>query len=208
MSPCPECGEELETPLACSACGVLIPVGDPPPGPFELFALEPAFGIDTADLRKRLVRTSRLVHPDFFGGTPNEAHAERGSALLNEAHAVLSDDARRAEYLLTSLGGPDEKAERAMPQAFLMEVLEWNELLEEAREPGADPSDPKLAALGQELESQRSATLEAIAKLLTPLPEAGSDTLVQVRQQLNALRYLARALAQLADLRLDQAEQR
>lgn len=208
MSPCPACGAELETPLACSACGVLIPVEDSPPGAFELFGLEPAYEVDTSDLRKRLVRFSRLVHPDFFGGTPDESHAERGSALLNEAHAALADDARRAEYLLSSLGGPDEKAERAMPQAFLMEVMEWNELLEEAREPGSDPSEPKLIALGQELESQRTETLGAIAKLLTPLPAPGSDSLVQVRQQLNALRYLARALDQLAALRLDQAEQR
>lgn len=198
---CTSCGAELETPLACAACGSLF---EPPtePTPYEVFGLEPAFAVDRDALRKRLLRFSRLAHPDFHSGRPEEALAEANSALLNRAHELLTDPVRRAGWLVGALGGPSESDERSMPQPFLMEVLEWNETLEEAR---ADPGAADLEPLRAELEAKRSDELDAVEALLTPLPEAGADTLADVRRHLNAIRYLDRALSQITELGLDRA---
>lgn len=205
MTACPQCGAALETPLGCEACGALIST-EHAPTPFATLGVEPSFRLDGADLRKRLLRFSRLLHPDFYAGRPEEAIAERNTALLNEAHACLADDCARANWLVAELGGPSDKQERSMPQAFLMEVMEWNETLEEARDAEADsPERAALGALLDELTEQRTEALETLSGLLDPLPPSGDAQLVAARQQLNALRYLDRALEQLEELRLDGA---
>jgi len=130
--------------------------------------------------------------------------AEKNTATLNEAYEELSDDRRRADGLVRRLGGPDEVAERQMPQEFLMEVLEWNESLEDER---SQPS-PALATLEAELEQRRTSTLQAVANLLTPLPAPGASQLTDVRRLLNALRYLQKTLSEIGALRLEQANSR
>ena len=193
-SACPSCGAGLETPLACGACGVLMLLEDAV-CPFEVFGLEEAFHLDSGDLRARLRRFTRLVHPDFFAleGEEALARAERNNALLNEAYGVLSDEARRADRLVSSLGGPTEKDLGSMPQAFLMEVMEWNETLEEAP-PGSDA----LLQLERELNEHRDQISEQIGAALTPLPQPGDESLSAIRQGLNARRYVDRALARIS----------
>lgn len=207
MTNCPACGAPLETPVACGACGAVLAVSDSAT-PFELFGLPPGFAVDERDLRRRSTRFSRLVHPDFFAASDPAVRerAERNSARLNLAFDVLSDAARRADWLVVHLGGPTEETERAMPQAFLMEVLEWNELLEEAR--AASGMDPRIEPLAAELGARRQAALVRIASLLDPLPVRGSAQLAAARRELNALRYLDRALGEIDTLRLARAERR
>jgi molecular chaperone HscB len=181
------------------------------PGPFEVLGLPLAFAVDTDDLRRRLLRFSRMMHPDYFAAAEPElrALAERNSAELNRAHEILSDDGRRADYLVTRLGGPSESEQRQMPQEFLMEVLEWNETLDDAR--GAGPGSPERAALDtleSALRTARTQTLADVAGGLTPLPEPGSAALFDTRKRLNGLRYLNKTLNEIAALRLEEATTR
>ncbi|MEM7518292.1 MAG: iron-sulfur cluster co-chaperone HscB C-terminal domain-containing protein [Planctomycetota bacterium] len=203
---CSQCSAELETPLACAACGALF-VSEDGASPFAIFGLAPAQRIDEKDLRKRLSRFTRLCHPDFYSaGEKAELRelAERNTAALNAAHQLLSEPTRRADWLVsTHLRGPDEQTERQMPQAFLLEVLEWNEQLEEARDQGTDPS-----ALGVELQRQREEALSELESVLDPLPAEGSDALPAARRLLNGLRYLDRALGEIEALRLARAAAR
>jgi molecular chaperone HscB len=210
MVRCPRCSASLETPLGCLACGALLPLdGASAPDPFQVLGLERTHRIDLEELRRRYLRISRLTHPDFFAtaGEAEKARAERASAALNTAFAVLADEAARADHLVGALGGPDENAERAMPKEFLMEVLEWNETLDAARR--GEPVPPgSLDGLRRDLQARRGESLAAVAKLLDPLPERGADALRQARRALNVVRYVDRALAELEALRLDRAEAR
>jgi molecular chaperone HscB len=202
MQRCPHCQAELESALGCSACGRLL---DPPAelSPFELFGLEPRFALDERALEKRLRATMRLVHPDVYATAPGDVRerAERSSARLNGAYLTLADPAARADWLVHWLGGPSESQQRALPQAFLHEVLEWNETLEEARA-GAQAALERLSGLQSMLRARHTEALRAVERLLTPLPERGSPQLSEVRSQLNALRYLERALSEIEDLHL------
>jgi molecular chaperone HscB len=201
---CPSCGTALTTPLLCESCSTLL-AAPAEASPWELLGLERSFPIDRKALEKRRLALSRRMHPDFFAnGTDEErARAERGTSALNAAWEVLSDDARRADRLVRDLGGPRESEERQMPQEFLMEVLDWNEAIEEARlaGPGA-PERAELAGLRATLAAERARVLAEVAGLLRPLPEPRSPDLVTVRRHLNAVRYFDRALREIDELRL------
>jgi molecular chaperone HscB len=205
MVRCPHCDAESTSPAVCAACGRLLEIAEQAT-PFEILGLgAPAFAVDRDDLRRRLLKRTREVHPDFFGTESADVRglAERNSARINEAFAILSDDFARADWIVGYLGGPDEQSERAMPAAFLGEVLEWNEILEEARR--GSGVDPRLAELERELTGRRSAAIGAVSGLLTPLPAPGSPALKRVRSELNAVRYIDRALTEIGTLRLARA---
>lgn len=207
MTACTDCGAALESPVGCAKCGVL---GKDAEGstPFEIFGLDLAWPVETGDLKKRLLRFSRICHPDFFATSSDELRelAERNSAVLNEAFEVLSDDFRRASWLLTHLGGPSEQEERQMPQAFLMEVLDWNETLEEARSaPDDDNTNAQLEELARNLGTERGESMNQIAMLLDPIPERGSPSLTELRKLLNAIRYVDRTLGEIRALRLQRS---
>jgi molecular chaperone HscB len=207
---CPTCHAPLETPLACGECGALLAASTS--DPFELFGLPQSFALELPALRKRLIRFSRWMHPDYFGsrtGPAGEAlrlQAEKNTAQLNRAYELLSDDFERASWMLERAGGPGESEERAMPQAFLMEVLEWNEALEAAREAGAGSSErAALDALAATLAEQRSQTLDRVGQLLAPGNRRERDDLVRIRRELNAVRYLEKTLTEIESLRVEQA---
>ncbi len=204
MTSCPECGEALWTPLGCEACGVLAQ-WEEAPGAFEVFGLAPAWEVDRKALRRALLQLQRLTHPDHAGATDQ---AERANAALNHAHEVLSDAFLRADDLIRRLGGPEESAERQMPQEFLMEVLEWNETLDDAAE--AAPGSAEREALGplaEQLRAQREEVLSEVGAALTPLPPSGAADLGPLRRRLNAVRYLSRALERIRELRLAEANE-
>lgn len=210
LGPCPRCAAALETPLACGACGALLePAGEPTP--FALLGLEPGWSLDSDALRRRLLKLSRLVHPDYHGSADAARRelAELNSARLNRAFETLSDELARADWLIGARGGPAEGELRDMPRAFLLEVLEWNEALEEARAAAAgSPERARLEPLAATLETARAEALERLGARLEPLPERGAPALAEARRELNALRYLRRALDQIEALRLEQASAR
>lgn len=208
MNACPRCSSPTETPLGCLSCGTLFRL-ERDPDPFEALGLVAGFRVDPQELRRRVLRFSRVTHPDFFATASAEVleRAERASAILNAAHALLADEAARADWLIGSLGGPDENEERAMPREFLLEVLEWNELLEEARSSGAVTED-RLTKLRRDLEVRRAAALEAVGRFLDPLPSPGSPKLREARREVNVVRYVDRALGEIETLRLSRAETR
>ena len=209
MKDCPRCHATLETPLACSACGALVSgdAGDAS-DPFAVFGLGVSYAIDAGELKRRLLRFTRLVHPDFFAtsGDEERRRAETASAALNSAHELLAGDAARADWIVRHLGGPDEQIERAMPREFLMEVLEWNETLEAARAAKAGTAErDSLERLRRELAARRVELFEGIARGLDPLPAQSSAKLVELRKQLNAARYIDRTLDEIGALRVAQS---
>lgn len=197
---CPHCGADAGSSVVCQACGALGSVDET--DPYRVFGLARSHEVERGALRKRLLKLQRATHPDFFATQGDEARdgAERATSAINAAHEILADEQRRADWLVVALGGPTRDGDREMPQAFLMEVLEWNEVLEEAREAPSAHADA-LADLATGLEGARTEALGAVRSALVPLPDHGDARLEQVRRQLNALRYVDRALGEVHALR-------
>jgi len=106
------------------------------PNYFELFDLAVHYSIEEADLKKRFFKLSRAVHPDFHIQDSDAAQSDmlEQSSALNKAYTTLKDPELRLDYILAlkEIVVPGEKLQ--LPSAFLMEMMELNETLEEAEE--------------------------------------------------------------------------
>jgi molecular chaperone HscB len=133
---------------------------------FSLFGLPVRFSIDQQALDRAWRAVQAAVHPDRFAAAPDTQRllALQYSTRINEAHQVLRDPLRRAAYLC-ELNGVDIQAEHntAMPEAFLLQQMEWRESLEDSAAAG----DPRgLAQLAQEVESAINEVLLLLEHLL------------------------------------------
>jgi molecular chaperone HscB len=174
---------------------------------FERLGLPRRFGLDAAEVERNYLARSRALHPDYhqLASASEQRASMELTAALNEANATLRQPFRRAEYLLALEGGPTASEHKEMAPAFLEEMLELRMEIEELRESGSADS-PARSAMARQL-SERRERLEKdlaapFAKLET-LPAGDArrkPLLVQVRQVLNAAKYVEGLLR---DLRAD-----
>ena len=154
--------------------------------PFALLGLEPRFDLDATSIDAAWMRRVRAAHPDRAGGGEEHSEAARSAAALNEARTILRDPLRRGESLLSRRGaGPADPS--ALPQAFLHEMFEWRERLEEALGEGDAEA---LAELAREAHARRGETLERLATLFAEPKHA--EVATAIRLELNVLRYFDR----------------
>ncbi len=156
---------------------------------FERLGLPGRFSVDPAAVEREYLARSRAVHPDFhsLATADQQAASLEETAALNEAYLTLKDPFRRAEYLLRLLGGPTAQQEKNLDQAFLMEMMEFRERIEEA-------GDDRTRA---ELEAELA---DRLARIVTELGEcfaAESPNLLAVRKRLNAAKTLQSLLREL-----------
>ncbi len=190
-APCSSCDSQRLSPLACGSCGLLDADQNLLPSPFQLFGFAPTWTICPVELRKRLLRITRLTHPDLHGSTGDDEQArlaEHHTSRLNIAYRVLTDDVERTEWLIKHLDGPP--ASKGVPQALLMEVMDWNEVLDDVEQ--GDAEADALKDLVEELQLRRHRVMVELRGDLDPLPDAGSPKLQSAREHLDVLRYLAR----------------
>ncbi|WP_184549197.1 Fe-S protein assembly co-chaperone HscB [Mucilaginibacter sp. FT3.2] len=101
---------------------------------FEFYGIPESFNVEPAMLKKKFYELSKLYHPDFHAGENEEKQQEilELSTLNNKAYQVLTDPARRMEYILKLYDLVSEGAKPQLPTDFLMEMMEINERLMEA----------------------------------------------------------------------------
>ncbi len=102
---------------------------------FELYNTPIHLIIDKSALKKRLYELSKLYHPDkFVLATPAEQqHALKMIEQSNEGFKVLSHLSSRLFYALQILQVIEENEKPILPQDFLMEMMELNEAIMEAK---------------------------------------------------------------------------
>jgi molecular chaperone HscB len=127
---------------------------------FGLFGLQPRFDIDGAALERAWREVAARVHPDRFAtGTPAERRvAMQWATRANEAYRQLRDPLLRARYLCEQAGVDlQTESNTSMDPAFLMQQMEWREMLEQ---PDAHE------ALERELRDARAGLHETLVRLL------------------------------------------
>lgn len=159
---------------------------------FHHFGLQPGFLIDESELRKEYLRLQKLWHPDFFASDPVEMEkALQFTALNNEAYKTLSTLNNRILYILQTHGMWKEGEKTNLPQDFLMEMLDLNDLIEEAKtNPEArEEADKQLTQLKQEVNQN----LQAKAQLAdAQKTNWNPQTLEPIRTEFEKLRYIQR----------------
>ncbi len=104
---------------------------------FDLFHLPQQFSLDMAALDFAYRQVQAQVHPDRFVNASNaeQRAATQWAIRANEAYQALKNPLKRAVYLCELRGVSWEDENRLpMPPDFLMQQMEWRELLQEARE--------------------------------------------------------------------------
>jgi molecular chaperone HscB len=131
---------------------------------FSLFGLPARFAIDAQALESAWRTVAAQVHPDRFAtASPAERRvAMQWSARANEAYRQLRDPLSRARYLCEQHGVDlQTESNTSMDVAFLMQQMQWREMLDDARE------DPEAqVALGVELEAAREQMRQTLTRLL------------------------------------------
>jgi len=162
--------------------------------PFEVFGLQPRFGIDLAQLKDRHRDLSKALHPDkHAAATPAERRLALSRAIeANEAFRTLNNPISRAEAVLLSRGISEAAASAAKPdEEFLFATMELREELAEAR---VAKNVPAVATLRTAAEaSQRSLVAELTAVLDSP--EGDVERAIWV---LAKLRYAVRFLEEIS----------
>ena len=133
---------------------------------FELFGLEPRFGVDALRLDQCYRELQSAVHPDRFTHLPeNERRVSmQWATQVNEAHRTLKNPLLRAEYLL-AMKGVDAQVESntTMPAEFLIEQMEWREAVMEAR---AGDDLEELEKLSARVRAERAHRVDEIGVLI------------------------------------------
>jgi molecular chaperone HscB len=101
---------------------------------FELFDLDAKFDIELKALETNFRKIQAEVHPDRFvtASSAEKLKSMQLATLINEAYQTLKNPAKRAKYILELQGIiAISETNTAMPTEFLMQQMEWREVLED-----------------------------------------------------------------------------
>lgn len=162
---------------------------------FELYQIPISFKPDLVLVKKRFYQLSREYHPDFFVNEPELEKAEKLeiSAQVNKAFKIFQDEQALIKYILIEKGLLVEEEKYQLSPDFLMEVMELNELLMEADDPGAKQS------IKAAVDTLQTNIYEPVKAIITNYQEGISSEkeLLQVKEYYYQKKYLDRILVEL-----------
>lgn len=171
---------------------------------FELYGLPVTFNPDPKLVKKKFYELSKKYHPDFYINEEEDKQEEvlQLSTLNNKAFQVFRDEQRRIQYVLTLKGLLAEGDHYALPQDFLMEMMDVNEALMDLQ---MEPDPSRLASITSEIDSIEKGILDELSALTTaydtqPASEQES-TLKAIKDLYYRNKYLYRIRESLAKIK-------
>lgn len=157
---------------------------------FELFDMAPTLRIDQSELRKKYLALSRKFHPDYFaqGSAADLDMALEKTAMVNKAFKIFGNKDSTIKYLLQEKGLLEEEEKYNLPQDFLMEMMDLNEVVEDAG------SEHLLTQAKNTIEEKEIELYEAIKKLVESYVDGitTKEELLQVKDYYFKKKYLLR----------------
>ncbi|MBI1303012.1 MAG: hypothetical protein GC172_04405 [Phycisphaera sp.] len=151
---------------------------------FAVLGIEPRFEIAARELRAAWMRRAAAAHPDAAGAVDE-------SARVNDAMRILADPIQRAQALLELRGGR-VAGTRALPQAFLLEMMELRE-----RADAAAGDSAAIAALRAEAADRREGEIARIAEAFASMKDGAIDA-AAIEDSILVIRAFDRMVEQLA----------
>ena len=154
---------------------------------FEVFAIQPKFNINLAELNTKLHQLQKRYHPDNWIDSELSAQVLSASAHVNSCYTSLKKPLSRAISLLEINGYTlDLGKNTSLPSKFLMQQMELHELIDEA-----GTSIEKLEELEQVIsEKQKS----LIAELNLSFEHAHYTEAIELTKQLGFYQRLLNSI--------------
>jgi molecular chaperone HscB len=163
---------------------------------FELYGLPVSLFVDAGMAKQKFYELSRMHHPDFFTNADQEEQdlALDRSAQVNRAFKIFSNREETIKYALQLKGLLEEEEKYALPQDFLMEMLELNEEVMEAK---MDSDKEGTARIVKRIDHSSNELYEPVRKIVEGYQEGitSEEELLQVKEYYYKKKYLDRILA-------------
>lgn len=163
---------------------------------FELFEIPVQLKVKAADLKNKFYSLSRKYHPDFHSQTDavNQLEVLEKSSLLNKAWKTFQDPDQTIKYVLQLKHLLEEEEKYELTPAFLMEVMEINEQLMDAKMEGDEASIKEVQFTLQRLQKELYEPLKNIIENYQD-ERITEKELLQVKAYYFKKKYLNRILA-------------
>lgn len=162
---------------------------------FELYDLPVSLKVDATQLKQKFYALSRKFHPDFFTNTSEEEQADalEKSALVNKGFKIFSKEDETIKYVLQLKGLMEEDEKYQLSPDFLMEVMDLNEQLMEAK---IDNDATAIANIKSEISNIQSTIYEPVKAIIENYQETTSTEkeLLQIKEYYYQKKYLDRIL--------------
>jgi molecular chaperone HscB len=160
---------------------------------FEFFEIPISFKVDEAALKRIFYANSKKYHPDFYTLESEEKQAEilELSTLNNQAYKTLSDFDKRMKYILDLKEILAEEGQNQLPQSFLMEMMDINEVLMELE---FDFDAQKFEQAKTELKALETSLFKSIESIVESYDDNNSSDkeLLAIKEYYLKKRYLLR----------------
>ncbi len=151
---------------------------------------------DEKRVKQKFYELSRKYHPDFY---TNESKAEQAqalelSSLVNKAYKTFQNKDAIIQYVLKEKGLLVEEEKYELPPSFLMEMLELNEQLMDAK---MEEDKVLITAIHQQIKNAETEIYEPVKKIIEHYKEGVTteEELLQVKAYYYKKKYLSRILA-------------
>ena len=133
---------------------------------YKLYELTPAPIADKVLVKKKYLQLSREHHPDFVDNTDENSKevALNISSQVNKAYKIFADPALSIQYFLQYKGVIAEEEKYALPNDFLMDMMDLNEMIEDAK---ATNNEEELQAAKQKIEGVEQDMKEEMQQLIS-----------------------------------------
>lgn len=158
---------------------------------FEFFGIPISFYPDQTALSKQFKINIIQHHPDLNEGSDD---AEDFTAKNNAAFKILKTDKKRIAYILSLTKTMVEGEKSALPNTFLMEMMELNEALMDAKMEGESITETLKEVT--ERNKQIWQEIKSIGSHADKHPESFNDALLSIKTLFLQGRYLERVLEQ------------
>ncbi len=163
---------------------------------FELFEIPVSLLPDEKMVKRKFYELSRKYHPDFYTNTSQteQAQALETSSAINKAYKIFQNRDETIKYVLQQKGFLIEEEKYKLPPHFLMEMLELNEQLTDAK---MEEDEAAAKAVHQQIKNKETEIYEPVKNSIEYYKEGATteEELLQVKDYYYKKKYLTRILA-------------
>ncbi|MNK59370.1 hypothetical protein D3C87_784750 [compost metagenome] len=169
---------------------------------FELYDLPVSFHPNQDVVKQQFYALSKKYHPDFYINESAEKQDEvlELSTLNNKAFQVLKNPQKVLQYVLELKGMVSEGESYTLPQSFLMEMMDVNEIIMDLQ---FDPNIEKLTQVKKEIEvieQSLNDELSSYTKEFENTKEEQEQSLAKIKDIYYRNKYIQRLKESLAKL--------